>query len=85
MLEKFIKDRQIQPSTAKGYRIVIDQYTSFHKTTINDLILEAWNDESENLQMYERRLPSRIHEFRDSKELVVILKSATDTQKRYVK
>jgi len=66
MLEKFIKDRQIQPSTAKGYRIVIDQYTAFHKTTINDLILEAWNDESENLQMYERRLPSRIHEFRDS-------------------
>ena len=66
LLEKFIKDRHIEKSTAKGYRIVINQYTSFHGMSINDLILEAWNDESENRQMYERRLPDRIHEFRDS-------------------
>lgn len=66
MLEKFIKDRHIEKSTAKGYQTVIKQYTEFHETPINDLILEAWNYETETPQMYKRRLPSRIHEFRES-------------------
>lgn len=66
LLEKFIKDRHIEKSTAKGYRIVINQYTSFHNMPINDLILEAWNDETEYPQMYQRRIESRINEFRNS-------------------
>lgn len=66
LLEKFIKDRHIEKSTAKGYLTTIKQYTEFHETNINDLILEAWNDETEHQQMYERRLPSRINEFRNS-------------------
>jgi len=66
MLEKFIKERKIADSTIKGYETTIKQYTEFHETNINDLILEAWNDETEHPQMYQRRLPDRIHEFRNS-------------------
>ena len=66
MLEKFIKDRHIEKSTAQGYRTAIKQYTEFHEMTINELILEAWNDETEHKHMYERRIESRVNEFRNS-------------------
>ena len=64
MLEKFIRDRDIEKSTIDGYKTTISQYESFHETSIEDLILEAWDDEEEYRNMYQRRIKDRILDFR---------------------
>jgi len=66
MLDKFIKTRNIEKSTIKGYKIAIGQYESFHETSIDELILEAWNDEEQYSNMYQRRICNRILDFRTS-------------------
>ena len=64
MLEKFIKTRNIEPSTIKGYKTVIGQYEQYHEMTIDELILEAWDDEETYANMYQRRICNRILDFR---------------------
>lgn len=75
MLDKFIKTRNIEKSTIKGYKTVISQYESFHETKIDELILEAWNDEEEYSNLYQRRICNRILDFRtallESEELSI--------------
>lgn len=66
MLEKFLKTRNIEESTVKGYRTVISQYESFHGMKIDDLILEAWDDEEKYPNIYQRRITDRILDFRTS-------------------
>lgn len=64
MLDKFIRDRRIEESTISGYKTAISQYESFHGMKIEELILEAWNDEEEHNAMYKRRIQDRILDFR---------------------
>lgn len=64
MLQRFIDTRNIEKSTINGYKVVINQYESFHGTSIDELIQEAWNDEEEYSNIFQRRIYSRLHDFR---------------------
>lgn len=64
MLQKFIQTRNIEKSTIKGYLTVINQYEQFHNMKIDDLLLEAWDDEEKYSNMYQRRICNRILDFR---------------------
>ena len=64
MLQKFIETRNIEPSTIKGYKTVIGQYEQFHGMGIDELILEAWDDEEKHANIYQRRICNRILDFR---------------------
>ena len=64
MLQKFINSRNLEKSTIKSYKTVISQYEKFHNETIEDLIVEAWNDEEEYQNIYQRRINNRIMDFR---------------------
>ena len=64
MLEKFIKTRNIEKSTIKGYLTTISQYENFHNMSIDELVNEAWDDEENITNIHNRRIKERILEFR---------------------
>ena len=64
MLEKFIRSRNIEESTIKGYNMSISQYESFCRMKIDELIKEAWDDEEKYRNIHKRKIYDRILDFR---------------------
>lgn len=66
MLEKFIQSRHLEKSTINGYKIVISQYESFYGMKIDELILEALDDEKTYHNIHQRKIYDKILDFRNS-------------------
>ena len=60
----FCRERNIKQRTVKGYESAINQYTSFHNLSIDELILEAINDEEKRIPLKNRKLKYRLMDFR---------------------
>lgn len=65
LLDKFIQERNIRESTALNYVSALNSYTRFHKKSIDELLNEALLDEKEGLPLKERRLKSRLLQYRN--------------------
>lgn len=64
IFDKFCKERNIKKSTINGYESAITKYTYFHKMNLDDLIIEAINDENNLIPMKNRQIKQRLLDFR---------------------
>lgn len=65
LFKKFIKDRNLSSSTEKGYYSALKSYSDFTGKTLEELIEEAQYDENELIPLKERRLKSRLLQYRN--------------------
>lgn len=80
LLLKFAEDRNIKTSTMKGYISTLNRYTDFHNMTIEELMDEAYSDEQEHLLLKERRIKTRLLDYRT---YLVNLEMSHNTVKTY--
>lgn len=64
LIKKFAEERNIKNSTMKGYESALNSYSSFHKLSIEKLLNEAFVDENNGLIMKNRKIKSRLLEYR---------------------
>ena len=64
LFEKFCKDRNIKPSTKKGYLSALKLYEKFNKKSIEDLFKEAQEEEIEKVSIKDRKIKKRLIDFR---------------------
>ena len=61
---RFCRERNIKQHTINGYRSAINQYMSFCGIPIDELINEAINEEDNRVSLKNRKLKSRLIDFR---------------------
>jgi len=75
ILEQLFVERNInKKSTKDTYKIPVKQYEKLHKQTLDELIQEADNEEEERIRLKNRRIKTRLLEFRQymiNKELSI--------------
>ena len=64
LFQKFCKDRNIKPSTQKGYESALKCYENFQKDSIGNLFLEARAEENERIPLKDRKIKKRLIDFR---------------------
>lgn len=64
MINQFYKERNIKPSTQKGYNRVVDLYTQYHQKKLNELLEEAITQENTIPNKKERAIKQRLLQFR---------------------
>ena len=62
--ERFCKERNIKERTVKGYESAIKKYVSFCGISIDELIVEAIQEEDERIPLKNRKLKYRLINFR---------------------
>ena len=62
---KFCEERNIKESTKKGYVSTLKKYTDFHNCSIDKLIKEAIDEENKMIPLKERKLKSRLIDYRN--------------------
>lgn len=67
IFEQFISDRNLKENTAKLYRSAIRDYENFHKTSIEDLIQEADDEEEQRIRQKNRKIKRRLLDYRNYK------------------
>lgn len=65
LFNKFINDRNLSSSTEKGYYSALKSYSDFHKESLEYLINEAKEDESEGIPLKERKIKGRLLQYRN--------------------
>ena len=61
---KFIRERNVRDSTVTGYLSSIKKYEDFHRMSIDELIMEALNEEDEGVPLKERKVKQRLLRYR---------------------
>lgn len=63
--KQFCKDRNIKKSTIEGYNVALNQYSDFHKKSIDYLINEAYFEEKNKIPLKDRKLKKRLLDYRN--------------------
>ena len=61
---KFRRERNVRDSTVTGYLSSIKKYEDFHRMSIDELIMEALNEEDEGVPLKERMVKQRLLRYR---------------------
>lgn len=64
LFKKFSIERNIKDSTVKGYVSSLERYEKFHNSTIDELINEAILEEEKDIPLKNRKIRSRLIEYR---------------------
>lgn len=64
LFEKFCKERNIRPSTKKGYISALKLYEDLNKKSIENLFKEARNEETRKVPLKDRKIKKRLVDFR---------------------
>ena len=64
LLEEFRQIRNIQPSTMKNYKSTVNIYTKLQHKSLTSLIREAEREEEQNISWRNRKLKTRLIQFR---------------------
>lgn len=62
--ERFIDERDIKKSTAKGYKTAVNKYCEYYNMTLEELIDEAIQEEDDKIPKRTRSLKQRLLQFR---------------------
>lgn len=65
ILENFVNSRNLKPTTKKGYKYSLKQYTDFHQMTLEELLQEAEEEEEQGIRWKHRKLKQRLITFRN--------------------
>ena len=65
ILQQFQNTRRLKPQTMKGYKDAVRIYTTYHDLTLEDLFLEAIQEEQSRIRWAERTLKKRLENFRN--------------------
>lgn len=65
LFKNFCKERNIRPSTKKGYASALRLYESFNNNTIDNLLKEAQIEEIEKIPLKDRKIKKRLIDFRN--------------------
>ena len=64
LFKKFCKERNIKPSTEKGYKSALKLYEDFNKKSIQNLFKEAQDEEINKIPLKDRKIKKRLIDFR---------------------
>ena len=62
--EEFCQERNLKKETIKGYKSSIKKYTDYYKMTLDELIDEAIDEETENIDKRRRSIKTRLLQYR---------------------
>lgn len=63
--EKFYTDRNLRKSTIDGYIVSLKLYSNCNNEHLDNLILEAFNDEKKNIHLKNRKIKRRLLNYRN--------------------
>lgn len=75
--EEFTQERNLKKDTIKGYRTTINRYTRYYDMTFDDLINEAIDEETDNVDKRRRSIKTRFLQFRTHLLTETTLKQST--------
>lgn len=64
IINQIIEDRNLAPSTTRGYKAALKLYTNFNQMSISELINEAETEENERIRWKNRKIRQRLINFR---------------------
>ena len=65
IFDNFVKSRNLKKRTKSGYKSTLKQYTMFHQMTLEELLNEAELEEEKGIRWKNRKLKSRLIDFRN--------------------